>query len=104
MKISEWFNPKNIEHIKGYKHIQETGKWPQSLYEEIIQLENYNNLLYARSSDQEIIRVARIKMSECWVERFIWDDKANTLCMEIMDELDEEARLEELFYIEHKEE
>lgn len=97
MKISEWFNPRNIEHIKGYQHYQETGKWPQSLNEEIIQLEDNNNLLYPWSSHPELIRFARIKMADCWVKRFIWDDKANTLCMKIMDELDEARN-------EHKEE
>ena len=106
MKISGWFNPRDIKHIKGYKHHQETGEWPQALYEEIIQLEdNYNfNLLFPKSSNPELLRFAQIKMAECWVERFIWDDKANKICIEMLNEIDEEARLEELFYIEHKEE
>lgn len=48
-----------------------------------------------------IIKFARIKMAECWIERFIWDDKADKICKEILDEMDEEA----LFYkVEHKEE
>ena len=26
--ITQWFNVYNREHIKAYKHLQETGMWP----------------------------------------------------------------------------
>jgi hypothetical protein len=35
MRIYEWFDPDNIEHIKAYKELQETGTWPKYFYNEI---------------------------------------------------------------------
>ena len=29
MKITEWFDPKNIEHIKAYKHLRDKAFWPE---------------------------------------------------------------------------
>ena len=27
--ICEWFDPYNIKHIKAYKHLYDTGSWPE---------------------------------------------------------------------------
>ena len=29
MKINEFFNPENTEHLKAYRHLQDTGFWPE---------------------------------------------------------------------------
>jgi len=29
MKIEEWFDPTDIEHIRAYVHLESTGCWPQ---------------------------------------------------------------------------
>lgn len=26
--IVDWFNPRNIEHIKAYDHLRKNGTWP----------------------------------------------------------------------------
>lgn len=25
----DWFNPRNLNHLKAYKHLQKTGVWPE---------------------------------------------------------------------------
>lgn len=27
MKIQDWFDPNNIEHLKAYRHLEEEGFW-----------------------------------------------------------------------------
>jgi hypothetical protein len=34
MKIEQFFDPKNIEHLKAYKVLQETGVWPKGFIPE----------------------------------------------------------------------
>ena len=29
MKITDWFNVKDINHLKAYQHLQKTGNWPK---------------------------------------------------------------------------
>lgn len=29
MKLQDWFDPYNIDHIKAYDHLQKTGTWPE---------------------------------------------------------------------------
>jgi len=28
VKIEEWFDPKNLEHLKAFRALQDTGQWP----------------------------------------------------------------------------
>ncbi len=28
-KATDWFDPKDINHLKAYAHLQETGVWPE---------------------------------------------------------------------------
>lgn len=34
MNIVCWFNSNNIEHLKAYKHLQDTGCWPEDFLPE----------------------------------------------------------------------
>ena len=34
MTLLDWFDPDNIEHLKAYKHLQETGIWPEGFIPE----------------------------------------------------------------------
>lgn len=29
MKIDEWFDPHNIDHLKAYNHLRNYGEWPR---------------------------------------------------------------------------
>lgn len=93
MKISEWFNPRDIKHLKGYTHLRETGLWPEVIQQELKSLNLESDFVWEYN--------VRKKIADCWMKKIIWDDKADRICKEILDEMDEE----DLFYeIEHKEE
>ncbi len=34
MRIEKFFDPRNIEHIKAYKELQDTGAWPKGFIPE----------------------------------------------------------------------
>jgi hypothetical protein len=34
MKVEKFFDPRNIEHIKAYKTLSETGVWPKGFIPE----------------------------------------------------------------------
>ena len=34
MTILDWFDVNNIEHLKAYKHLQDTGTWPKGFIPE----------------------------------------------------------------------
>lgn len=34
MRIEKFFDPRNIEHIKAYKELQDTGVWPKGFIPE----------------------------------------------------------------------
>lgn len=36
MNIVDWFDPDNIEHLKAYQHLAETGLWPKGFIPEDI--------------------------------------------------------------------
>ena len=31
-----WFNPYNIEHLKAYEHLSNTGTWPEEFYDSCV--------------------------------------------------------------------
>jgi len=31
MTIIEWFQPNDVEHIRAYKHLMDTGIWPMEV-------------------------------------------------------------------------
>jgi hypothetical protein len=57
INIGDWFNPKNIEHIRAYKHLEDTGFWPEGFIEEgvINFIPGWQYLLAS-------------KMADCWVK------------------------------------
>ena len=34
MQISQWFDPRNIKHIRAYDHLQRSGTWPEKFLPE----------------------------------------------------------------------
>jgi hypothetical protein len=36
MRLAEWFDPKNPEHLKAYKWLNIVGSWPPAFYKEMI--------------------------------------------------------------------
>lgn len=66
MNLIEFFDPKNLEHIKAFEHLQQKGQWPLDFWEKIKDMEipnSWNYILYA-------------KMADCWVEHMLKDKKA----------------------------
>ena len=58
MNLIDFFNPKNLEHVKAYYHLQHQGSWPSEFWEEIKEMkipEDWNVLIMQ-------------KLSDCWVE------------------------------------
>lgn len=39
INFCEWFDPQNIEHVKAYAHLQNTGVWPEGFKPEKIYME-----------------------------------------------------------------
>lgn len=39
MTIVEFFDPEDTEHLKAYKHLEETGVWPEWFFEKLKGLE-----------------------------------------------------------------
>jgi len=56
MKFTEWFDPNNIEHIQAYKHLQNTGAWPNGFKLNDIFPENNWQILLA------------FKLANAWVD------------------------------------
>ena len=38
MNIMEWFDPENIDHLKAYKHLMDTGMWPEGFIPDNIEI------------------------------------------------------------------
>ena len=36
IRISDWFDPKNTEHMMAWAHLQNTGSWPKSFWDKIV--------------------------------------------------------------------
>lgn len=34
MNVIDWFDLDNIEHLKAYKHLEDTGRWPEDFIPE----------------------------------------------------------------------
>ena len=45
MTIVEWFEPTNIEHIKAYKHLMDTGMWDKGFIPEDVEMTSQWNLM-----------------------------------------------------------
>ena len=45
MNLIEWFDPYNKDHIKAYKHLQDTGIWPVNFLPENIEIPTYWSIL-----------------------------------------------------------
>jgi len=56
MNIAEWFDPHNIDHIKAYRFLSETGTWPIGFVP--LGME-FGPVWYAELAT---------KMAECWVQ------------------------------------
>lgn len=34
IKVHEWFDPYNVDHVHAYHHLQQTGSWPEGFIPE----------------------------------------------------------------------
>lgn len=59
MKITEFFNPYNMEHIKAYKHLLTYGFWPERFL--------LANIEYSTGWQA----VLAFKMADVWVEQVL---------------------------------
>lgn len=55
MTIIEWFDIKNIEHIRGYDEISKTGHWPEGFIPDNVEfVTNWNIILMSKMSDEYV--------------------------------------------------
>lgn len=54
-KISEWFDPCNMEHLKAYSFLEDNGFWPD------------NFILKDLKMDADWQYLIRFKMAEAWL-------------------------------------
>ena len=55
MKIEDWFDPENIEHVKAYDELQQRGIWPKGFLPEDIEMGNcWQVLLMSKLADKYI--------------------------------------------------
>jgi len=63
MNLVEFFDPRNLDHMKAYKHLCDKGFWPEGFIKEGMEIPNGWQILIAA------------KMSDCWVEHMLKDRK-----------------------------
>ena len=39
-KFSDWFDPNNMQHLKAFKHLCDTGVWPEGFIPNTVELGN----------------------------------------------------------------
>lgn len=59
MKLSKWFDPNNIEHIKAYYYLYSNGQWP----EKFINYMKENNVFI----DQYWDSLIKTKIVDAWI-------------------------------------
>ena len=65
MTIIEWFDIKNIDHIRAYEHMAKTGQWPKGFVPDDIEfVTNWNILIMSKMADE-------------YVRGFIWNEDYN---------------------------
>jgi len=61
VKLSDWFDPYNKDHIKAYRHLTKFGFWPKPFFEVIPD--------YVQTEGDPMWQVVLVaKMAEAWVE------------------------------------
>ena len=55
MKINDWFDPYDREHLEAYKHLNDTGCWPEGFVPEDMEYPPAHQILIAG------------KLAACWV-------------------------------------
>jgi hypothetical protein len=55
MNIKDFFNPYNVDHLKAYIHLNETGFWPKGFIPEGMEFDSFWQILIA------------IKMANAWL-------------------------------------
>jgi len=62
MKIVDWFNPKNLDHLRAYNHLRNYGVWPVGFITENIEFSlNWQILLLAKIANEYINEKLMIK-------------------------------------------
>lgn len=52
MKIEDWFDPHNENHIEAYQYLCQTGTWPEGFIPEDVQCDhNWQILLWHKMAD-----------------------------------------------------
>ncbi len=65
MNITEWFDIKNIEHVKAYKILGVTGSWPEGFIPDHIEFQPTWSILLM------------MKFTEAFLELILDDTKGN---------------------------
>lgn len=56
----KWFDPSNIEHLKAYKHLQDTGCWPEGFRPKDLEMPaNWQFLLISKIAEYFVRKTLR---------------------------------------------
>ena len=44
MKIEEWFDTNNLEHMRAFKHLNKTGTWPIDFLPDDIEIDSLSSM------------------------------------------------------------
>jgi hypothetical protein len=66
MKVYQWFNPANVDHIIAYKEARKTGKWAKGFLPED---KYYMDLMYDPGT--EFFRAITQKIADAWVDQML---------------------------------
>ena len=65
MNILDWFDPENIEHLKAYKYLQDTGVWPKGFLPEDV------DNIFISALEPNILTVWRSHLANRLADRYI---------------------------------
>lgn len=44
MKIEDWFDTNNLEHLRAFEHLNKTGAWPVGFLPEDIEIDSLSSM------------------------------------------------------------
>lgn len=62
MRVEDWFDPNNLEHIEAYRHLTKFGEWPAGFIPD--------EAVFAPAWFPQIAA----KMADCWAKHMLGND------------------------------
>ncbi len=60
MRIDEFFDPYNLDHLKAYKHMKTKGKWPKNFIPDYVEFSpGWTILLWGKMADEWVKKMLK---------------------------------------------